>query len=169
MYTTNIAVIYGRLGVKKDKLRTEAVAKLQGELEKEGRAAASSVAMPAKTAVGATTSTKRTSSRRGSYFLYKNMLNFLIHRLVPIQFTGNSSSLFCYCHYHSYWAWWLCVGSSVDQHCFLLLAPFKVTNFLCRLCIISFMMDLLPGKDSLCVRPSENFGVRWHIHHLSYL
>ncbi len=78
MYTTNIAVIFGRLGVKKDKLRTEAVAKLQGELEKEGRAAASSVAMPAKTAVGATTSTKRTSGRKGSYFLYKYMLNFLI-------------------------------------------------------------------------------------------
>jgi len=55
------------------------VAKLQGELEKEGRAAASSVAMPSKTAVGATSSTKRTSSRKGSYFLYKNMLNFLIH------------------------------------------------------------------------------------------
>jgi hypothetical protein len=66
------------------------VAKLQGELEKEGRAAASSVAMPSKTAVGATSSTKRSSSRKGSYFLYKNMLNFLIHKLVLIQFTRNS-------------------------------------------------------------------------------
>ncbi|CAK9874897.1 unnamed protein product [Sphagnum jensenii] len=56
--------VLDRLGVKKDKLRTEAVAKLQGELEKEGRAAASSVAMPSKTAVGATSSTKRTSSRK---------------------------------------------------------------------------------------------------------
>jgi hypothetical protein len=97
------------------------------------------------------------------------MLNFLIHKLVPIQFIWNSWSLFCYCHYHSYRAWWLCAVSSVDQHCFLLLAPFKETNFLCWLGIISFMMDLLPGKDSLCVRPSENFGVRWRIHHTSYL
>lgn len=44
-----------RLGVKKGKLQSEAVAKLQGELEKEGRAASSSVAMPQKAAAGAGT------------------------------------------------------------------------------------------------------------------
>jgi len=53
-----------RLGVKKGKLQSEAVAKLQGELEKEGRAASSSVAMPEKAAAGATAS-KRSSSRKG--------------------------------------------------------------------------------------------------------
>jgi len=52
------------LGVKKGKLQSEAVAKLQGELEKEGRAASSSVAMPQKAAAGATAS-KRSSSRKG--------------------------------------------------------------------------------------------------------
>ena len=52
-----------RLGVQKGKLHSEAVAKLQGELEKEGRAASSSVAMPQKAAAGA--SAKRSSGRKG--------------------------------------------------------------------------------------------------------
>ena len=50
--------------MKKGKLQSEAVAKLQGELEKEGRAASSSVAMPQKAAAGGSAA-KRSSTRRG--------------------------------------------------------------------------------------------------------
>jgi ATP-dependent Clp protease ATP-binding subunit ClpC len=60
------------LGVKKGKLQSEAVAKLQGELEKEGRAASSSVAMPQKAAAGGSAA-KRSSTRRGLFLA--NILN----------------------------------------------------------------------------------------------
>jgi hypothetical protein len=58
------------LGLSKDKLHSEAANRLQGELAKEGRAASSSVALPAKAAAGATTSTKRSGSRKGAYYFY---------------------------------------------------------------------------------------------------
>jgi hypothetical protein len=63
----HLCIVIIRLGVKKGKLHSEAVAKLQGELEKEGRAASSSVAMPQKAAAGATAS-KRSSARKGWFF-----------------------------------------------------------------------------------------------------
>ncbi|CAM6088346.1 unnamed protein product [Calypogeia fissa] len=58
------SMVIDRLGLSKDKLHSEAANRLQGELAKEGRAASSSVALPAKAAAGATTSTKGSRSRK---------------------------------------------------------------------------------------------------------
>jgi ATP-dependent Clp protease ATP-binding subunit ClpC len=58
--------VLDKLGVKKGKLQSEAVAKLQGELEKEGRAASSSVAMPQKAAAGASTSKRSSRKEKGA-------------------------------------------------------------------------------------------------------
>jgi hypothetical protein len=72
LLTKCVSLYLFRLGVKKGKLQSEAVAKLQGELEKEGRAASSSVAMPQKAAAGGSAA-KRSSTRRGLFLA--NILN----------------------------------------------------------------------------------------------
>lgn len=58
--------LLSRMGLKREKLQTEAVSRLQGELAKDGRTPFAPLVVPEKTAAGAGTVSKRTVGRKGT-------------------------------------------------------------------------------------------------------
>ena len=65
------------MGLNREKLRSEAISRLQGELANEGRTLIPPTAVPEKSSAGAGTVSKRSRSKKGTIFYKINVLNIL--------------------------------------------------------------------------------------------